>query len=495
MGKKKVAIVGAGPGGLTAGMILAKRGFDVDIYEQNNYVGGRNGHIKMGDYIFDIGPTFFLMKHIVDDIFAQADRKIEDYVELTQLDPMYRLRFGDKREIFPSHIKEKMSAELERLWPGSSRGYKKYLQKESYKYNKLVPCLQIPYSRWYHLLKWRLLSSLPWLDLHKSLYNVLHRYFKHQDTITSYGFQAKYIGMSPWRAPGAFSIISYIEHAEGIYHITGGLNQVSKAMAKIIREEGGRIHLDAPVKELLLDKRKVTGLKMADGSEIRADNVVINADFGHAMSHLVEEKKLRHWKPKKLKKKLFSCSTFMLYLGVDKIYDNIPHHSICFAEDYKENVREISETYRLSDDPSFYIQNASVSDSTLAPAGKSTIYVLVPVPNLKADIDWEKEKEPFKEKIYCYLEEKGGLKDIREHVEEELVITPKDWEEKYSVYQGATFNLGHNVTQMLVFRPHNDFEEFKNCYLVGGGTHPGSGLPTIYESGRITADEMTKKEL
>ncbi len=140
-----------------------------------------------------------------------------------------------------------------------------------------------------------------------------------------------------------------------------------------------------------------------------------------------------------------------------------------------------------------YIHNASITDSTLAPAGKSAIYVLVPIANTTADINWDKEKDRYKEKIYGLLETRGKLKDLRKHIEEELVLTPQDWIDKYSVYNGATFSLGHNISQMLLFRPHNQFEDFKNCYLVGGGTHPGSGLPNIYESGQLACNLITKK--
>jgi len=486
--KKKIVIVGAGPGGLTAGMLLSHAGHDVTIYEQKPYVGGRNGHITLSDFRFDIGPTFLLMRSVLDEVFSKLGRNLEDYLKLFKLDPMYRLAYGAHAEFFPSPDKEKMKAEMERLWPGSFAGYEKYLREEQKKYAKLYPCLKVPYSSLRDCLTWQFISSLRCLDAHKSLYKQLGKYFTNQDMITSFAFQAKYIGMSPWKAPGTFSIISYIEHGEGIYHVEGGLHKISEAMAKITAEEGGTLKLNTPVKQLLLDGRRVTGVELMSGEQVSADRVVLNADFAHAMTNLVDDSVLKKWNKKNIDKKLFSCSTFMMYLGVDKLYDNIPHHNIVFSEDYKQNVKEISETYTLSADPSFYIQNASITDSTLAPAGKSALYVLVPIANAQASIDWETEKEPFKEKIYQLLETRGKLKDLRAHVVEEKVITPLEWQSDYSVYNGATFNLGHNISQMLLFRPHNRFEEFKNCYLVGGGTHPGSGLPTIYESGRISAD-------
>jgi len=157
-------------------------------------------------------------------------------------------------------------------------------------------------------------------------------------------------------------------------------------------------------------------------------------------------------------------------------------------------VEDMTTPMTISDDISFYVQNASVTDPSLAPEGKSTLYVLVPVPNNKSNIDWDDKKAGFRNRVLDLLENRVGLSNIRNHIEQEKVITPLDWENEIDVYKGATFNLAHNVGQMLYFRPHNLFEEFDNCFLVGGGTHPGSGLPTIYESGRITADLIFKKD-
>ena len=189
----------------------------------------------------------------------------------------------------------------------------------------------------------------------------------------------------------------------------------------------------------------------------------------------------------------YSCSTFMIYLGLNKIYNNIEHHNIFFSHDYKKNVDEITENQVVSDEPSFYVHNPSRIDKSMAPEGKSSLYVLVPIGNKSKGISWEDRKESFKEKIIDLLESKAGMTDIRSHIEEIRVITPDDWQDNMNIFQGATFNLTHNMGQMLYKRPHNEFEEFKNCYLVGGGTHPGSGLPTIYESGRISAKLIMDK--
>jgi phytoene desaturase len=177
----------------------------------------------------------------------------------------------------------------------------------------------------------------------------------------------------------------------------------------------------------------------------------------------------------------------MLYLGVNRTYTDLPHHNIIFAEDYKKNLEQIAEEQIVPDDPSFYVQNASVTDPTLAPDGKSTIYVLVPVPNNRSNLDWADIQDGFADKILDILE-REGFTDLRNNIEQQHLITPHDWAYNYNIFEGATFNLAHTMFQLLYFRPHNRFEEAENCYLVGGGTHPGSGLPTIYESGRISSN-------
>ncbi len=489
--QKHIAIVGAGPGGLSSAIILANRGFKVSVYEKESEAGGRNAPIRIGDYTFDTGPTFLMMTFILEEIFLLAGKKLEDYLKIKKLDPMYRLAFNDKI-VLPSDNKEKMKETIRNIFPGNENGYEKFLKRERNKFEKMYPCLKIDYSSIFKFLHPNLLKALPVMDLGKTLYDNLARYFSDEKLILSFTFQAKYLGMSAWECPAAFTMIPYVEHHFGIYHVEGGLHKISSAMQKILEEKGGKIHFNTKVKSLIVEEKKTKGVELENGEKIYADEVIINADFAHAMSTLVPDGTLKKYSNKNLKKKKYSCSTFMMYLAVDKKYD-IPHHNIFFAKDYKTNIENIFNNGKLTDEMSFYIQNASITDPTLAPAGCSAIYILVPVPNNSFDIDWDIHKDIYREKILKELERRTELKDIRQHIKAEKIITPKDWQSNYAVYYGATFNLGHNLGQMLFFRPHNKFEELDNTYLVGGGTHPGSGLPTIYESGRIASNIISKK--
>jgi phytoene desaturase len=482
--QKKIVIIGAGPGGLTAAMLLASQGYHVDIFEKADRVGGRNASLTLGEFTFDIGPTFLMMKSVLDNIFLNTGRNLEDYVTIHKLDLMYRLKFSEK-DVYMHADREKLKDEISRKFPGNEKGYEEFLRFEESRYQKLYPFLQKDYSKASAFFTKESIKNIPVLSLNKSLYQVLSQYFSHEELRLSFTFQAKYLGMSPWSCPGAYVMIPYVEHAQGIFHVEGGLSQISQAMAKVVREEGGQIHLNTQVSSLIIQGKAVKGVILEDGERVHADRVVVNADFAYAMSNLVEQGTLKKYSRARLQKKAYSCSTFMLYLGLDKLYD-IPHHNIIFPINYKENMDNIFTNHKVSDDFALYIQNPSLLDPTLAPKGKSALYILVPVANNLSAVDWDAEKGPFRDLVLKAVASRTELKDIANHINEEKIITPKDWERSYNVYQGAVFSLSHALNQMLYFRPHNRFEELKNLYLVGGGTHPGSGLPTIYESANIS---------
>lgn len=484
--EKRMIVIGAGPGGLAAAMLLASQGYEVDVYEKHDRVGGRNAELRLGEFVFDTGPTFLSMIHLVEELFEIAGRNLNDYMDAVKLDPMYELIFEDQNLVM-THNFDEMKKQIDENFEGSGEGYVRFMKETGKKLEALTPLLQSRMDRLIHMMQPKVIKALPELEVNKTLYEVLSRYFKDERLKMAFAFQSKYLGMSPWECPGAFTILSYMEHAYGIYHPIGGVNQLSQAMAKVVKELGGRIHTGNGVKKLVIENRAVKGVELENGKTELADEVIINGDFAHVMTHLVEPGILKKYTPEKLEKKKYSCSTFMMYLGLDKKYD-LSHHTIVFSKDYKKNVEEITNSRILSADPSIYIQNASVTDPTLAPEGKSALYILAPVPNNFSEVGWEQEQEAFRDLVLDIIEEKTEFKGLRNHIVEEKLLTPFGWEHDYSVYKGATFNLGHQLSQMMIFRPHNKFEELDNCWLVGGGTHPGSGLPTILESARITAN-------
>ncbi len=490
---KEIGIVGAGPGGLAAGMLLADGDFDVTIYEAESRVGGRNGKFELGEFTFDIGPTFFMMPFILEEIFAATGKDLNEYVDLKMLDPFYQLVFADGNSLSPCYDPEKFKESIASISPQDVDGYDKYMRINRKKVKYTLPVLQRPYTGWKDMINTDILKLLTVLNPHRSLWDDLGRYFSDDRIKVGFTFQSKYLGMSPYNCPSMFSILPFIEYNWGVYHVMGGLNQLAHAMAEAFEEMGGKIELDTEVEEIIIDRGSASGLKFENGREEHFDEIVMNSDFAWSMKNLIPSQKRRKYTDENLDDYNYSCSTFMLYLGLDREYPELEHNNVFIAEDYEKNFLEIESEKELSSDPSFYVQNAAITDPSLAPEGKTPLYVLVPVANLKGDINWEKEKNDYRDLILDELNNKIGDGNIRDHILQEKMITPEDWENDLRVAHGATFNLGHNLRQMLVFRPRNKFEEFDNMWLVGGGTNPGSGLPTIYESGRIAANLIKRK--
>jgi len=483
--KQKIAIIGAGPGGLAASLLLAHQGHEVTIYERNERIGGRSSVIQLDQFTFDAGPTFFIYRYVLDDVFKRIGKKLEDYVNLKPIEPLYDLYFTNK--VFrPYRDHGKMMKEIHRVFPGEENGYQLYLKKESRRLKKLLPVLQLPFHTPFQFLNPKVLAALDEIDLGKSLYSRLKQFFHQDELIYSMAFQAKYLGMSPWECPSIFSMLSYMEHEYGVYHIIGGLYQLNEAMAKIATEMGVSIKLSQPVQKLNVYKKKIDKIKV-NQKWIKIDTVVLNGDFSHAIQLLDDDVRPKRYRNNQLKNLKYSCSTFNLYLGLDKLFP-LAHHNVIFSKDYAAYVKALTKELTLSKDPSFYIQNPSAIDRSFAPENQSTMYILVPVPHLKANLDWPSLTQSYTDLILSRIEKLPGMKDIRKHIVKQRIITPLDWQDQYHVYLGANFNLAHDFSQLLYFRPHNRFQGLKNLYLVGGGTHPGSGLPTIYQSAIIAAD-------
>jgi phytoene desaturase len=291
--------------------------------------------------------------------------------------------------------------------------------------------------------------------------------------------------MSPFRCPSLFTILSYLEYEHGVFHPIGGCGAVTAAMARIAQDMGVEILTDEPVEEMLVEHGEAKGVRTSKRT-LKADSVVVNADFAEAMRKLLPNRHRHRWTDKKIASKKFSCSTFMMYLGIEGRYDDVAHHTIYLAKNYQQNLQDIEGLHRLSEDPSFYVQNASVTDSTLAPKDHSTLYVLLPVTHEVDYIDWAVERDRFRALAFKQIE-KIGITDVEQRIRTERILTPAGWREEFALHKGATFSMAHSLGQMLHLRPHNRFEDVRGMYLVGGGTHPGSGLPVIFQSARISS--------
>jgi phytoene desaturase len=481
---KDALIVGAGPGGLASAILLAAAGLRVKILERLPIIGGRTSRVEYGGYKFDLGPTFFLYPRVLEEIFAAAGTSLQQEVELVRLDPQYRIQFGAGGKLDCTPNIPAMERQISALSPDDAPGFRRFLEENRTKLMLMEPCLATPFLGWKDLLQTRLLQMLPMLRPHQSLDKYLTRFFKDERVRLAFCFQSKYLGMSPFRCPSLFSILSFLEYEHGVFHPLGGCASITAAMERVARRLGVEISLNEPVEEILFAGRKAKGVRTASGVH-QADAVVVNADFARAMERLVPDHLRRRWKNKNLARKKYSCSTFMMYLGVEGGFD-LPHHTIHIAANYAQNLDEIENKHLLSEDPSFYVQNACVTDPTLAPRGQSALYVLAPVTHQHPNVNWDLERHRYRGLLLNQIKKAGYDLDPR-RIRYERIITPADWDHRYEIYRGATFNLAHTLDQMLHLRPQNRFEDLEGVYLVGGGTHPGSGLPVIFESARISS--------
>lgn len=459
------------------------------VLEKQSWIGGRTATFEQDGFRFDIGPTFFLYPRVLQEIFHAVGLDLMQEVPMRRLDPQYRISFAGGGQIDATGDIAAMEEQIRRFSPVDQGAITRYMRDNRAKLQRFRPILEMPFNGWRDFLSSDLIGALPWLRPHKSLGQELSSYFKDPRLAIAFSFQSKYLGMSPFKCPSLFSILSFLEYEYGVYHPLGGCGQVSTRMAELASQRGVDIRLQEPVTGFTFEGKCPKVVHTATGS-YAADAVIINADFAQAMHDLVPDRLRRRWTNARIGQKKFSCSTFMLYLGIEGRYDQLPHHTIHIAEDYERNLRQIEQDFTLPDSPSFYVQNASITDPSLAPVGQSTLYVLVPVPHAHRNTKWdEATRRSFRQLTLDQLA-KEGLADVRDRIVTERCITPQTWQIDFGLFRGATFNLAHNLGQMLHRRPHNRFEDLQNVYLVGGGTHPGSGLPVIYESSRITCKQL-----
>lgn len=485
---RRVNIIGAGPGGLACGLLLQSKGFDVHIYEKDDRVGGRSKRLTFGDYTFDSGPTFFMYDAILRRIFKEANLDFDQHIKGIKIDPLYALYFNE-HVLRPSSDFNTTKQMFDTIYPGAGDDYETWFKDNEKKFKKVMPILEKPFPNIFHFLRKDVLSGAPVLHPFTSVFDLLKKTFSNEDLIHTLSFQAKYLGMASFEAPSVFTILPFLEHAFGLYHIEGGLSQINETMASLITSLGGHIHLNHAVTTLDIQRKKLVGFHVGD-TYVKSDYTILNADFAYSVLHYTKPNDMPIFTHKKLKRMSYSVSAMMYYVGL-KGHVDLDHHNVFFSKDYKAYLGKLMTHDANLSDMSFYVHNPSKIDTTLAKPGHSALYILVPVPNLDANIHWDIETMPLLDQVLHTILEKTGI-DIKPLIDTVNPLTPTMWANDYNVYKGAVFNLSHGFNQMLHKRPQNKVKGLKGMYLVGGGTHPGSGLPTIYQSAIITASYISK---
>jgi phytoene desaturase len=285
-----------------------------------------------------------------------------------------------------------------------------------------------------------------------------------------------YLGLSPYDAPATYSLLQYTELAEGVWYPKGGMYAAIEALVKVAEKQGVRFIYNAPVKKLMVEGSKVKGARLEDGREFLADIFIGNADLPYIYKELLPENS----EAKKLDKKLYTCSTIMFYWGVDKEYPQIALHNVFLAGDYKASFDQIFNDHTLPDLPSFYVHAPARIDPDAAPSRQETLFVLVPVGHLDA-----RSEQDWKAIV--------AAGDLREHIKFEIMYQPKTWKDRFNLDKGAAFGLSHNFWQVGYLRPQNRHKEYKNLYFAGASTHPGTGLPIVLLSARLTTERILKE--
>lgn len=484
----RIAVVGAGIGGLTSAARLAAAGHDVTVFEKNDGPGGRCGVVREGGYQWDLGPTLLLMRDVVEAPFRELGRDPADYLTLTRCEPNYDIHFADGSQVTFSTDLSRMREELERIEPGSFARYLQFLEFGRHAYDTSVSeIVSRPLDAAWRYLDPRLLRHVFSMGAHRTLHSYLRRWFQDDRLLQATSFQTMYLGLSPYEAPATFALLPYTELAMGIWYPKGGMHSVARALERLAREEGATFRYGEPVERIVVEGTRATGVRTASGHHA-FDLVVANADLPYVYGKLCPEGSFDAAKPRR-----YTSSAFMMYLGTSRKYPGLGHHTVAFGRTYRETFDEIFLEKRIPESPSYYVCRATATDPDLAPADGDALYVLVPVPHHAPGIDWSVEGPKLKARILADMERRLGLEGLSQNLRVAKTWTPDDWHSHLNLELGAAFGLSHDFWQVGALRPATRDRRIRNLYFAGASTQPGTGVPLVMLSGKIVAERIARE--
>ncbi|KAE8328419.1 hypothetical protein BDV39DRAFT_192024 [Aspergillus sergii] len=491
---------GAGTGGIATAARLAQGGFHVKVVEQHGFIGGRCSITSKDGYRFDQGPSLLLMREVFEETFQDIGTSLEqENVRLVKCEPNYCVWFPDKDIIELSTDLTRLKAQIQHHeGPDGFPRFCAFLNEAGTHYNlSLAHVLRKNFPGFLSLLRWDVLRSLismhPWTSTHSRA----ARYFYSEKMRRVWTFGSMYLGMSPYRAPGTYSLLQYIETVDGIWYPEGGFQSVLKALADIGMRSGVEYMLNSPVKSVLLDDSNhvAKGVLLEDGEELYADLVVINADLVYAYNELLPKTR----RSRALKKRPASCSTISFFWSFDEKLPHLRAHNIFLAEKYRESFDAIFEEHSIPDEPSFYVNVPSKIDPTAAPPGKEAVVVLVPVGHLTSEKGGQLEAEKWdtvvsqtREIVLNTIETRTGLQGLRSTLVHEMVETPLTWKDKFNLDRGAILGLSHSFFNVLSFRPRSKHPDIERLYFVGASTHPGTGIPVCLAGSKLVTQQIVE---
>lgn len=488
--KRTVIIIGSGFGGLAAAIRLQAQGLQVIILEKNAKVGGHAYQLVKNGYTFDMGPSIITAPDLIQSVFSCAGVQMEDYLDLVKLNPFYRIYFHDGSSLDYTDDTNRMKQQMGRFNAADARNYDDFMAHTRQLYDAVITdgLGSIPFDLQ------TMLGFLPRALRMRALmpaYNFVQRYFEDPRHRFTFSFHPLFIGGNPFRAPAVYLMIPYLEKTGGVWFCKGGMYSLVRSLESVFKELGGVIETDAEVEEIVVENRKAKGV-LANGQFYKADSVISNADLVHTYGKLIKPEHRRKWSDKKLRKTQYSMGAFLLYLGVRKSYPQLQHHTLILSERYKGLIDDIFDNKILPDDFSMYLHIPSQTDPSMAPEGCASMYVLIPVPNLEASINWEETKKKYTDKILTFLENDFGLIDLRASIEVIETFTPLDFKHHRNSHLGSAWGVEPKLTQTAYFRPHNLSEDIEKLYFVGASTHPGAGVPGVLLTAETTVKLVVK---
>ena len=486
----RVVIVGAGLAGLSCALRLVGAGREVTVLEREDVPGGRNGLLTEGGYAFDTGPSVLTMPDLIADALDCVGEKLEDWLELIPIDPLYRATYADGSTLDVKSDVGSMAAEVERVCgPDEAAGYLRYVDFVSklYKY-EMKDFIDRNIDSPLDLITPNL-AKLVAIGGFQRLAPKVEQYLKDPRTQRVLSFQSMYAGLSPYDALAIYAVIAYMDSVAGVFFPKGGMHAVPRALAGAAEKHGVALHYGKTVARVLVEHGRAVGVETTDGERYDADVVVLNPDLPVAYRELLPPEAT----PKRIKSLTYSPSCFLLLTGSSQEYTKIAHHNIHFGREWKGVFADLIDRKQLMSDPSVLVTNPTQTDPTLSPDGKHIYYVLFPTPNLDADIDWKVVGPRYRDECVARLETLGYV-GFGDAIEIERTTTPADWQ-TMGMERGAPFASAHSFFQTGPFRPSNLAPKVEGVVFAGSGTTPGVGVPMVLISGRLAAERILGKDV
>ncbi len=481
-------IVGAGFGGLAAALRLCARGCAVTVIDQLSGPGGRGREwrrsAQAAEFRYDAGPTVLTAPILFEELFALFGEKLADHVKLLPVKPWYQMRFADGTQMDYGGSTSQIQEAIARLSPADALAYPAFLAHSQKLFEKGYEELgSQAFLGMASMLP--VMPAMARLRADRSVYDLTASFFKDERVRRAFSIQPLLVGGNPFDTTSIYSLIHYLERKWGVWFPGGGMARLVEALVALAQRHGVKFVWGQGVKQLLLSGSQASGVLLRDGTALHADTVVANADPGHVLTHWLPAPRKMGWAQQSAEEaKEYSMGLFVWYFSTKRVYGEVPHHTILFGQAYREVLHSIFKSQTLTEDLSIYLHRPTATDASYAPEGHDSFYALVPVPNLKAKIDWAREAQPFRDRLLACLQERI-LPGLGEVIADEFHVTPTYFRDELSAPQGSGFSITPKLMQSAGFRFPNRDSQISNLYFVGAGTHPGAGVPGVVTSAKV----------